>query len=128
MTSYCLLMILLITVALERKLGLAKKFRGKKAKKEGLHVNNDNTNENDNDIHLVVDDADDKSCVIIGPCKCKKAKQEGSEGSDFTTRLKYVGAVRIKQISASSIVELENSKKIKTIFQFSFKLLKSASC
>ena len=71
-------------------------------KKERLHVNNDNTNENDNDIHLVVDDADDKSCVIIGPCKGKKAKQGGSEGSDFTTRLKYVGAVRIKQISAGS--------------------------
>ena len=102
MTLYCLLMILLITVALERKLGLAKKFRGKNAKKEGLHVNNDNTNDNDDDIHLVVDDADDKSCVIIGPCKGKKAKQRGSEGSDFTTRLKYVGAVRIKQISAGS--------------------------
>ena len=34
--------------------------------------------------------------------KGKKAKQRGSEGSDFTARLKYVGAVRIKQISAGS--------------------------
>ena len=78
----------------------SKGFRGAR-----LLVNNNNTNENNeddnNDIHLLVDDADDKSCVIIGPCKGKKAKQGGSKGSDFTTRLKYVGAVRIKQISAA---------------------------
>ena len=50
----------------------------------GLLFSNNNTNENNqddnNDIQLVVDDADDKSCMIIGPCKGKKAKQRGQRG------------------------------------------------